>query len=154
MSASGGAGGPRVQRLFDRAANAESIGAVIFTGLGAVLLAIGSGIASGVLTIADVFIVPTQSFIGAVGGLIDAVFGGAAGIINLGALASGLSLGPDGLFASPLSFPIAIGVALLGFYVILAFVSEEETTNFFPLVGTGWDVPTPGWLDAEEENDE
>lgn len=153
MSASG-AGGPRVQRLFDRAASADSIGEVIFTGLGAILLAIGTGIASGVLTLADVFIVPAQSFIGAVGDLIDAVFGGAAGIINLGALASGFSIGPEGLFASPLSFPIAIGIVLLGFYVLLAFVSEEETTNFFPLIGTGFDVPTPGFLDAEEENDE
>lgn len=150
MSASG-AGGPRVNRLFERAADADNIGVVVFRGLGAILFAIGTAIASGILTLADVFIVPAQAFIGAVGDLITAVFGGAATIVDLGAIASAVSLGPEGLFASPLSFPIAIGVALVGFYVILAFTSEEDTTNFFPLVGTGFDVPTPGFTDAEEE---
>lgn len=149
-----GAGGERVRRLFDRAASANSIGEVVFTGIGAVLLAIGTAIASGILTLADVFIVPMNAFITAVGDLISATFGGAAGIINLGALASAISIGPGGMFASPLSFILGIAIALGGFYVILAYVSEEPTTNFFPLVGSGFDVPTPGFMDAEEDEDE
>ncbi|WP_424001188.1 hypothetical protein ACOZ4I_15695 [Haloarcula salina] len=152
MSASG-AGGSRVRSLFDRAANAGSIGAVLFQGIGAVLFAIGSALASGVLTIADVFIIPAQSFIGAVGGLIDAVFGGAAQIINFGAIATALSLGPGGRFASPLSFGFAFAMVLLAFYILLAYISEEDTTNFFPLIGTGFDLPTPGFLDSEEESE-
>lgn len=153
MSASG-AGGPRVQRAFERAASAGSIGRVIFLGLGAVLTAVGSALASGVFTLADIFIIPANAFIEGVGGLVGSVFGGAATIVDLGALGSAISLGPDGLFSSPLSFPIAVGVILLGIYLVIAFVSEEETTNFFPLIGSGFDVPTPGFLDAEEENDE
>ena len=45
MSASG-AGGPRVNRLFERAADADNIGVVVFRGLGAILFAIGTAIAS------------------------------------------------------------------------------------------------------------
>ncbi|WP_135304113.1 hypothetical protein [Haloarcula amylovorans] len=153
MSASGGAGGPRVRRLFDRAAKAESIGEVIFQGLGAVFFAVGSALASGIFTLADVFIIPTGSFITSIGELIDSFIGGAAMIINFGAIASAVSIGPGGLFASPISFVIAIGVVLLGFYVLLAYISEEDTSNFFPLIGTGFDVPTPGFLDAEEEEE-
>lgn len=152
MSASG-AGGPRIRRLFQRAANAGSIGGVIFQGIGAVLLAVGTALASGILTIADVFIIPMQAFIGAVGDLIGAIFGGAAMIIDFGAIASAISIGPDGLFASPLSFPFAIGIVLLAMYLVVAYSSEQPTTNFFPLVGSGFDVPTPGWTDAEEEEE-
>jgi len=153
MSASG-AGGPRVQRLFERASSADSIGEVIFTGIGGILLALGTALASGVLTVADIFIVPANAFIQATGELVSALFGGAADIINLGGIASALSIGPGGLFASPISFVIGIAVVLLGFYVLIAFISEEETTNFFPLIGSGFDLPSPGFIDAEEENDE
>ncbi|QIO23087.1 hypothetical protein [Haloarcula sp. JP-L23] len=147
------AGGPRVRSLFDRAADAGSIGAVLFQGIGAVLFAFGAALASGIFTLADVFIVPTQAFIAAAGDLINAVFGGAAQIINFGAIASALSIGPGGRFASPLSFVFAFVIVLLAFYVLLAYISEEDTTNFFPLIGTGWDVPTPGWTDSEEEDE-
>ncbi|GGN92274.1 hypothetical protein [Haloarcula pellucida] len=152
MSASG-AGGDRVRDLFNRAAAADSIGGILFQGIGAVFFAVGTAIASGILTLADVFIIPTQSFIGAVGDLITATFGGAARIINFGAIASAISIGPGGLFASPLSFVFAIGIVLLALYVVLAYISEEDTTNFFPLIGTGFDVPTPGFIDAEEEEE-
>lgn len=151
MSASG-AGGDRVRRLFASAADAGSIGAILFRGLGGILLAVGTAIASGILTLADVFIIPTQNFIQASGNLLTAFFGGAANIVGLGAAGSGQSVGPGGLFASPLSFPIAIGIVLLGFYLLLAFISEEDTTNFFPLIGTGLDIPTPGFADSEEES--
>lgn len=151
MSASG-AGGPRVNRLFERAADADNIGVVVFRGLGAILFAIGTAIASGILTLADVFIVPAQAFIGAIGDLITAIFGGAATIIDLGALASAISLGPQGLFASPISFAVAIAVVLLGLYVFIAFISEPETTNVPFLPGSGLDVPTPGFTDSEEES--
>jgi hypothetical protein len=152
MSASG-AGGGRVDDLFDRAKNAEDIGGVIFQGLGAILFAIGGALASAILTLADVFIIPARAFIDGAANLVGSVFGGSALIVDLGALGSGQSIGPGGLFASPLSFPIAFGIILLGFYVLLAFTSEEPTTNFFPLVGSGFDVPTPGFTDAEEEEE-
>jgi hypothetical protein len=142
-----------VQRLFERASSADSIGEVIFTGLGAILLAIGTALSSGVLTIADIFIVPASAFIDGVSNLVGSIFGGASTIIDLGALGSAISLGPDGLFQSPLSFPIAVGIILLGMYLVIAYVSEEDTTNFLPLVGSGFDLPSPGFIDAEEEEE-
>jgi hypothetical protein len=149
MSASG-AGGPRVRRLFDRAKNAGSIGGVIFQGLSAILLAIGGAIASGVLTLADVFILPLQAFASGAASFTESFLGAFGIVVDFGAIATARSIGPGGLFASPLSLPIAFGIIGLSAYVIIAFVSEEETTNFFPLVGSGLDIPTPGTEDAEE----
>jgi hypothetical protein len=151
MSASG-AGGPRVRRLFERAKNAGSITGVIFQGASAILLAIGGAIASGVLTVADVFILPLQAFASGAAGFVESFLGAFGVVVDFGAVASAESIGPDGLLASPLSLPIAFGIIGLSAYVIIAFVSEEETTNFFPLVGSGFDVPTPGFQDAEEED--
>ena len=153
MSASG-AGGPRVRRLFDRAKNAGSIGGVIFQGLSAILLAIGGALASGVLTLADVFILPLAALASEAAGLVESFFGAFGIVIDFGALASAQSIGPGGLFASPLSLPIAFGIIGLSAYVIAAIASEEETTNFFPLVGSGFDVPTPGFAGPEEDEEE
>lgn len=152
MSASG-AGGPRVRRLFDRAKNAGSIGGVIFQGLSAIILAIGGAIASGILTLADVFILPLQAAAEGFANLATSFLGAFGIVIDFGAIASGRSIGPGGLFASPLSLPIAFGIIGLSAYVIIAFTSEEETTNFFPLIGSGFDVPSPGFTDAEEEDE-
>jgi hypothetical protein len=153
MSASG-AGGPRVRRLFDRAKNAGSIGGVIFQGLSAILLAIGGALASGILTLADVFIKPMAAFASGAAGLTESFLESFGLVIDFGAIGSARSIGPGGLFASPLSLPIAFGIVALSAYVIIAFVSEEETTNFFPLVGSGLDIPTPGAEDAEEAQEE
>jgi hypothetical protein len=152
MSASG-AGGPRVRRLFDRAKNAGSIGGVIFQGLSAILLAVGGALASGVLTLADVFILPLEAFATGAANLTESFLGAFGIVIDFGAIASATSIGPGGLFESPLSLPIAFGIIGLSAYIILAFTSEEDTTNFFPLVGSGFDVPTPGFTDAEEEEE-
>lgn len=150
MSASG-AGGPRVRELFERAANAGSLGGVIFQGMGAVLLAIGGALASGVLTIADVFIVPLQALIGGVSDVIGSFFGGAATIIDFGAIGTAISIGPGGMFnVGPLTFALAVGAILLAFWLMRAYVSEEPTSNVFP--GLPFDVPTPGFLDAEEDD--
>lgn len=153
MSASGGAGGPRVRSLFDRAASADSLGGVIFQGIGAVLLAVGTAIASGVLTVADVIIVPLSTLTNAAGQLIDAIFGGAANIIDLGALSTALSIGPGGMFnLGPFSFALGIGAVLLGLYVVTAYLSEEPTGNFVP--GIPFDIPTPGFQGPEEDDEE
>ena len=147
-----GAGGPRVQRLLDRASEADSLGGIIFNGLGLVLLSVGTAVASGILSIADVLIVPLDALTSAAGQLIDAIFGGSAFIIDLGAIASGQSIGPGGLFASPLSFPIAIGIVLLTLYLVTAYVSEEPTGNFVP--GVPFDIPTPGFEGPEEDDED
>lgn len=153
MSASGGAGGTRVRRLFERASSADSLAEVIFTGIGAVLLSIGTALASGVLTIADVVIVPVQAVTTAAGDLINAIFGGAAQIIDLGALATALSIGPGGRFnLGPFSFALAIGAVLLAFFVVNRYVSDDRTGNLVP--GIPFDVPTPGFIGPEEESED
>ncbi|MBO4248378.1 hypothetical protein IL252_11190 [Halomicrobium sp. IBSBa] len=150
MSASG-AGGSRVRRLFDRAARADSLAGVVFQGIGAVLLAGGTALSSGVLTIADVIIVPVGSLTSEVGDLIGATFGGAATIINAGALGTAVSIGPDGMFnLGPLSFALGVGSVLLAVYAISAYLSEEDTGNFFP--GLPFDIPTPGFGGPEEDD--
>jgi len=153
MSASGGAGGTRVRRLFERASSADSLAEVIFTGIGAVLLSIGTVLASGVLTVADVIIVPLQTLTTNAGELLDAIFGGAAQIIDLGALSTALSIGPGGRFnLGPLSFALGIGAVLLGLYVVNAYRSEESTGNFAP--GIPFDIPTPGFTGPEEDEED
>ena len=152
MSASG-AGGPRVQQLFEDAANAGSLGGVIFRGIGGILLAVGTAIASGVLSIADVVIVPLNALTSAAGQLIDAIFGGAAQIIDFGALASALSIGPGGMFnLGPFSFALGIGAVLLGLYVVTQYLAQPETGNF--TVGIPFDIPTPFFQGPEEDNEE
>jgi hypothetical protein len=143
-------GGPRVRSLFDRASEADSLAGVIFQGVGAVLLAIGTAIASGILSVADVIIIPLQSLAAAAGDLIDAIFGGSAFIIETGARVTGLSF--TGMFnLGPFTFALAIGSVLLGLFVVNAYVSEEPTGNFVP--GIPFDIPTPGFTGPEEDDD-
>lgn len=145
------AGGPRVRDLFNRAAEAESLGAILLTGIGAVLFAVGSAIASGVLTIADVVIIPLDALANAAGALVDAIFGGSAFIIEMGALETGESL--RGLFAvGPFTFALAVGSVLLALYIVNAYVSEEPTGNFVP--GVPFDIPTPGFTGPEEDKED
>lgn len=147
------AGGERVRRLFEDAANAGSLAGVIFRGIGGILLAIGTAIASGVLTFADLFIVPMSALIGAAGDLINATLGGAAQIISVGAISSALSIGPGGMFnVGPLSFALGIGSALLGLYVVASYLGLPATGNFS--LGIPFDVPTPGFGGPEEDTED
>lgn len=151
MSASG-AGGSRVRRLFERAAAADSIAGVIFQGISAVLLAVATGLASGVLTLSDLFIIPLGGLAQASGTIIGGFFGGIGRLFRVGSIGSASQIGPG----SPLAlfgFPLAVVLVGLAVYIMVAVISEEDTTNFFPLLGTGIDIPTPGFIDAEEEEE-
>jgi uncharacterized membrane protein YczE len=145
------AGGPRVRDLFNRAADADSLAGVVFRGIGAILLAVGTAVASGILTIADVVIVPLEALTSAAGDLIDAIFGGSALIIESGAVETAESL--RGLFAvGPVTFALGVGSVLLALYVVNAYVSEEATGNFVP--GLPFDIPTPGFGGPEEDKEQ
>ena len=146
------AGGDRVRSLFNRAESAGSLSRLIFNGIGAVFLAVGSALASGVLTVADLIIVPLSALGNAAGLNIDAIFGGAAQIINIGAGSTALSLGPGGAFnVGPFTFALAIGSVLLGLYLLVAYLSEGSTGNFVP--GIPFDIPTPGFSGPEEDDE-
>jgi len=146
------AGGPRVQRLFERAANAGSIGRIIFNGFGAILFAIGSAIASGVLAIADLYVIPVTTLANTAGQLVNSIFGGAAFIIRVGAQTTGVSIQPGAMFdVGPFTFALGIGSVLLALYVVIAYLSEEPTGNFVP--GIPFDIPS-FFSDGPEEDDE
>jgi hypothetical protein len=151
MSASG-AGGPRVRRLFARAANADSISDVVFKGIAAVAFAIGSALASGVLTMADLFIIPLSQLATGLGDIVNSLTGGSATIIDFGALATALALGPGGQFdAGPLTFALAVGAILMALYLVNRYIGLPGTGNILPLLP---DVPTPLLEDAEEDEGE
>lgn len=149
MSASG-AGGPRVQRLYQQAANAKTLGGLIFASIGTVLFAFRDAAASTILTVFDVFLIPLGQLATELGNLVLATFGGAARIVFAGAIGTAQSVAPGGFFSGILGFTIAVGVVLLTLYLIRAYVSEEPTSNFFP--GVPFDPPTPGLLDPEEDD--
>ncbi len=151
MSASG-AGGGRVRRLFERAAAADSIAGVVFQGIGAILLSVATAIAGGVLSVSDLFIIPLGSVASAAGNFISGFFGGIATLFNVGAAGSASQIGPGSAFAL-VGFPAAAALVGLTVYIIAAVTSEEATTNFFPLIGTGFDIPTPGFTGPEEEEE-
>ncbi|ELZ23498.1 hypothetical protein C475_14533 [Halosimplex carlsbadense 2-9-1] len=145
------AGGPRIRRLFDRAAEAGDLRTVIFRGIGAVLFAGGSAVASGVLTLADLIIIPMTALGNSLGAMIEATFGGAAQIINISALATALSIGPGGMFnLGPLTFALGFAAVLVGLYLLNWYVSLDRTGNLWP--GLPFDIPWIG--DGPEEEQE
>ena len=151
MSASG-AGGDRIRDLFRRAAEAGSLGAIVFRGIGAVLLAVGTAFASGVLTVADLVIQPAQATIDGVTGLIGSIFGGAELVIDLSALTTAVSLGPSGRFAlGPFTLALGVGAILLALFAMNAYLSDDTTGNF--AVGLPFDIPTPGFQGPEEDDE-
>lgn len=149
----GGAGGGRVRDLFRRAANAGSLAAIIFRGMGAILLAVATSLASGIFTIADLVIRPGQALIAGVSGLIGSFFGGFQLVFDAGAIGTAVSIGPGGrFFLGPLAIVLGTAMILLTVFAINRFLSEPETGNF--AVGLPFDVPTPGFQGPEEDNEE
>jgi len=148
MSASGD---DRVWRLFAMA-EGRSLASIILQAFGTVFLGIGTALTTGIVTVADVFIIPLGELTQGAGNLIGSIFGGSALIIDFGALATALSIGPDGAFnVGPFTFALGIGAALLGFYLIIAYLSEDSSGNFVP--GIPFDLPTPGFIGPEEEEE-
>lgn len=82
------------------------------------------------------------------GGLIGALFGGSANIIDAGAMESTRAL-TTGIWAQfgPFTFVVAVGVVLLTSYMIMLYAKEEETgdlgipfnTTDIPLIGSDED---------------
>lgn len=151
MSASSGGLSQRVQDLLDRAGRADSLADIMVNGIGAILLTIAAIIIEGSFTIADIIIKPAAALANALADLMIALFGSPARIIIAGAQATAESL--VGQFnVGPLTFALGIGAVLLALYLIQAFRSEEETANI--IIGSGIDIPTPGFQGPEEEDED
>lgn len=139
---------PRVRRLLRRASRAKDLGTIIKNSGGGFFLAVGAGLISGVLTVADIFIVPAQALIGGLEGIIDGFFGGIGLILGAGAEATARSFA--GAFnLGPFTFPAAVGISLLVLWMIGRYRDEEETGNLIP--GLPFDVPFVG--ESEEAPD-
>lgn len=116
------------------------------------MFAIGAALVNGIFSLQELVTIPLNALATSAGAIVEAFFGGAAFIVQSGAAATGLSVGPGGLFdLGPLGFGLAIGAALLGFYILAQFLSQAETGNVVPGLP---DVPTPLLQDAEEDNEE
>lgn len=147
MSASGG---DSIWTYFARARSAGDLQTILFRGLGAIAFAIGGALVSGILTIADLIIIPATALGINAGNIVNSIFGGAAQIINVGAITTALSIGPGGRFAlGPFGFVLGIGAALLGFLAINRFLTIQTTSNFVP--GLSFDIPYPAIDGPEEE---
>ena len=135
----------------DRATNADDVGGLAFQGIGGVLLAIATGLITGILTVFDVIVLPLRALAGALGDLTTAIFGAPANIILAGAQETINSLlGRWG--GTPLAFATGIAAVLLGLYLVNRYVALESTGNLLP--GLPWDVPTPGVEDPEESEED
>lgn len=138
------------QDLLDRAAAADDLAGLLKQGIGGAILAVGISIASGILTVADLVILPLSALGEELAETISAIFG-VGDIIDAGTEATAQSL--TGSFnVGPATFALSIASVLLGFYIISRYLAEDETSNI-GLFGTGIDVPTPGFGDAEEEEE-
>jgi hypothetical protein len=80
----------------------------------------------------------------AFGGLIQAIFGGSANIINAGAMESTRSL-TQGIWAQfgPFTFTVAVAVVLLTAYMVTMYAKEEETGDL-PIPYSTTDIPLIG----------
>lgn len=133
--------------LLDRAKAADDLAGLIKQGTGGTLLALATGLISGVLSVTDVVVKPMDALAEALGDLTMAIFGSPAMIIEAGALETAESIrGPFGM--GPFTFAVGIGSVLLGVYLVAAYRKEGETGNLIP--GLPFDVPFVG---QDEEGD-
>lgn len=129
---------PRVSGLFDRAANAESLGGLLKMGFGGFVLSIFAGLVSGVLSLTDLVVRPINAFGLAIVDLIDATFGGGASILLAGVESSVVALlGPWAI--GPFTFPFALGIVLLSLAMIAIYREQEFTGNI--IAGLPIDIP-------------
>lgn len=136
--------------LLDRATG-KSLRDVIATGIGGTLLAISASLISGILSIADLFIKPTQSLGAALGQIVNAFFVAPLEIIIQGAQTSAESLSPGAAFdLGPFTLSLAIVSVLIALYIVAAYLQEDETSNVIP--GAPFDISLPFF--REEEGDE
>ena len=136
--------------LLDRATG-SSLRDVIKNGIGGVLLAISASIISGILSVADVFIKPTQALASALGEVVRAFLIEPLQIIIQGAQTSAESISPGAAFdMGPLTLLVGVLSVLAAYYVLSAYLQEDETSNVIP--AAPFDISLPFF--REEEGDE
>lgn len=152
MSASGD-DNTGVLPIIQEAREFDRLLAIIFGGLGGILLAFANQIIELIRAVFNLFIVPLQTLAAVVGQLLLAVFGGAADIIGQGAATTIVSIAPSGAFNfGPLTFAEGIGAAALGLFAIAILIAQNVTSNVIP--GLLVDIPIIGRLTETPEQEE
>lgn len=136
--------------IIARARSYPGLGALLFGGIGGVLLAGFEQTIAFILTASRFFLTPLQVFTEQLGRVIISFVGGGADIILAGVGTSVSSLAPGGQFAlGPFTFAEAIGAAALGLGVMAFVLSLSPTSDLIPFSFT--DVPGPLGIDEDEE---
>ncbi|TKX78434.1 hypothetical protein EXE53_21165 [Halorubrum sp. SD626R] len=102
--------------------------------------------ANAVEAISNVFISPLGAFSDNLAAIVTALLGdGAAGIIEAGAEASQADVSVFGIGG----FPVALGVALSGAFILSWYLSRQDTSDTIPFSFT--DIPFIGVEEDPEE---
>lgn len=155
MSASGDSGG--VLPIIQEARTFPGLFAILFGGIGGLLLAFFQQVIETLRAVFGLFLTPLQVMASVVGRFLLALFGGIARIIGQGAETTIASISPGASFAlGPLTFAESIGAAALGLFVVALLISQQITSNVIP--GLLVDLPfislIPGVESPEEEAQE
>lgn len=127
--------------LLNRAKAADDLQGLLKQGLGGVLLAVATGVISGILSVTAVVTKPLDAVAGALADLAIALFGSPARILIASADATAQSLlGPFNV--GPATFALGVASVLGGLWVVGQYRDEEETGSLLP--GLPFDPPLIG----------
>jgi hypothetical protein len=138
---------------FGRGRNAGAV-------LGSAIAGLVAGIFIQTIRIIDAVVSLVTEPLGAVAGgpaaLITAFFDANAAVLTAAARTTIATIAPGGNFAmlvGPLALLFGVAQVLVALWLLGRFLRERSTTNI-GLLGTGIDVPTPGFSTPEEEAEE
>lgn len=129
--------------LFERASNL-SIADAVRQSITQQILAIAFGIAAIISALFGLIVSAFETLGEQVGAIPAAILGGGADIIQFGAGVTAAALEQFGIVA----FIIGIVIVLIGIWILIQFLQEPETGDFFP--GIPFDLPIGGVREEEE----
>ena len=138
----------RSRELLNRAAEADDLASLLKQGIGGAMLAVATGLITGILTLADLVILPVQALGEGIAGTVDGFIGGIGLILGAGAEATARSL--LGAFnVGPFTFALGLASVLLALWLLRQYLQEPETGNLIPGLP---DIPFFGTEEEGEDN--
>lgn len=135
-----------------REAEGKTLGETLQNGIAGILLGIAASIISGILTVADLVIIPANALANALPNVVDAFIVEPLRIIEQGAQTSAISLMPGSTFAvGPFTLAFGIIAVLAAYWILSKYLQEDETSNVIP--AAPFDISLP-WFSEEEGNEE
>jgi hypothetical protein len=134
--------------LFDRAKKANDIESILLQGIGGAFFAVFHVIATGILTVGDLFIKPTAALAEAGVAVINTIIVDTVALV-IGETAAQTVASFRGPFnLGPFTLPAGMAILLLTYWIVAAYRSEEETSNWVP------GLPDVPWGSDEEPEGE